>query len=81
MMGWFGAALLTLAGYGWGLRLSAHRSPTPLPAALLLTLAASATGLALVIQAFLNGQDAPLPTGAVGALAAAAFAVFTARQE
>lgn len=82
MTGWLGAALLILAGFGWGARLSGRRgSPVPLWAVLLLTLGASVLGLALTIEAFLAGQDAPLTVGAVGALAAAMLAVFTAREE
>ncbi|WP_152544916.1 hypothetical protein [Deinococcus phoenicis] len=80
-MGWLGALLLILAGYGWGARLSSRaESPVPLPAMLLLALGASVLGLSLVIRAFLEGQDGPLVTGAVGALAAAALAVFTSRE-
>ncbi|MEF2280155.1 hypothetical protein V3W47_17825 [Deinococcus sp. YIM 134068] len=81
MTGWLGALLLILAGYGWGTRLSAREgSPVPLGAVLVLTLGASVLGLALVIEAFLAHQDGPLVVGAVGALAAAALAVFTARE-
>ncbi|MEW6421700.1 MAG: hypothetical protein AB1511_08230 [Deinococcota bacterium] len=55
-MGWLGAELLIVSGYGWGTRLaSPAKSPVPLPV-MLLTL------------------------GAVGTLAAAALAVFTARE-
>lgn len=80
-MGWLGALLLILAGYGWGTRVSARQaSAVPLGAVLVLTLGASVLGLALVIEAFLNHQDGPLTAGAVGALAAAALAVFTARE-
>lgn len=79
MTGWLGALLLILAGYGWGARLSGRESAVPLAAALLLTLASSGVGLALVIQAFLNYQDGPLILGALGALVAVALAVFTAR--
>jgi len=80
MTGWLGAGLLILAGYGWGARVSAHRSPLPLAWMLALTLGASVLGLALTIEAFLDHQDGPLVTGAVGALGAAALAVFTARE-
>lgn len=77
-MGWLGAGLLIASGYGWGLRVSSRAaSAVPLPAMLLLTLGASVLGLGLVIRAFLAGQDGPLVTGAVGALGAAALAVFT----
>ncbi|BDP43033.1 hypothetical protein DAETH_30020 [Deinococcus aetherius] len=82
MTGWLGAGLLILAGFGWGTRLSARRASTvPLWGVLLLTLGASVFGLVLTIEAFLVGQDAPLVVGAVGALAAAMLAVFTAREE
>lgn len=80
MTGWLGAALLILAGFGWGTRVSAATSPLSLVWMLALTLAASGLGLTLVIEAFLDHQDGPLVTGAVGALAAAALAVFTARE-
>lgn len=79
-LGWLGAALLILAGYGWGTRVSAGRSPLPLGWMLVLTLGASVLGLALTVEAFLNHHDGPLVTGAVGALAAAVLAVFTARE-
>ncbi|WP_104991483.1 hypothetical protein [Deinococcus sp. NW-56] len=79
-LGWLGAALLVLAGYGWGTRVSAGRSPLPLGWMLALTLGASVLGLALTVEAFLDHQDGPLVTGAVGALGAAALAVFTARE-
>lgn len=82
MTGWLGAVLLILAGYGWGTRLAAREgSPVPLWAMLALTLGASILGLALVIEAFLAHQDGPLVLGAVGALAAAALAVFTTKEE
>lgn len=81
-LGWLGAALLILAGYGWGAQVSARQVPAvPVRVALLVTLGASVVGLSLVIRAFLGDQDAPLTVGAVGALAAAALAVFTAREE
>ncbi|WP_103129177.1 hypothetical protein [Deinococcus aerius] len=81
MTGWLGALLLILAGYGWGARMAARQaSPVPVRVALLGTLGASVVGLALVIEAFLAHQDGPLTVGAVGALAAAALAVFTARE-
>lgn len=81
LLGWLGAALLILAGFGWGTRLSGRReSPVPLWAVLLLTLGASVFGLVLTIKAFLAGQDAPLIVGALGALAAAMLAVFTGRE-
>ena len=81
MTGWLGAVLLILAGYGWGTRLSVREgSPVPLGAVLVLTLGASVLGLALVIEVFLAHQDGPLVVGAVGSLAAAALAVFTARE-
>lgn len=76
-LGWLGAALLILAGYGWGTRVSAATSPLPLGWMLALTLGASVLGLALTVEAFLAYQDGPLVTGA---LAAAALAVFTARE-
>ena len=79
-LGWLGAALLILAGYGWGTRVSAGRSPLPLAGMLALTLGASVLGLALAIEAFLDHQDGPLITGVVGALAAAALAVFTGQE-
>lgn len=78
MTGWLGALLLILAGYGWGTRVSAATSPLPLAWMLALTLGASGSGLTLVIGAFLDHHDGPLIVGAVGALAAAALAVFTA---
>lgn len=79
-MGWLGAGLLILAGYGWGTRVSAATSPLPLGWMLALTLGASVLGLALTVEAFLDHQDGPLVTGAVGALAAATLAVFTGRE-
>lgn len=82
MTGWLGAVLLILAGYGWGARISARQlSSVPLWTVLLVTLGTSVLGLALVIEAFLSRQDGPLTLGAVGALAAATLAVFTARKE
>lgn len=75
-LGWLGAGLLILAGYGWGTRVSATTSPLPLAWMLALTLGVSVLGLALVVEAFLKGQDGPLVTGALGALGAAALAVF-----
>ncbi|KEF33571.1 hypothetical protein RDMS_12175 [Deinococcus sp. RL] len=80
MMGWLGTLLLILAGYGWGTRVSAATSPLPLGWMLALTLGASVLGLALTVGAFLDHQDGPLVTGAVGALAAAVLAVFTAQE-
>ncbi len=81
MTGWLGAVLLILAGYGWGARVSARQaSSVPLVVILLVTLGASVVGLVLVIEAYLNGQDGPLTVGAVGALVAAALAVFTTRE-
>ncbi|GAA5532369.1 hypothetical protein [Deinococcus aluminii] len=80
-IGWLGALLLIVSGYAWGRRVSSRPgSPMPLPVTLLLTLGMSVLGLGLVIRAFLDGQDGPLVTGAVGALGAAALAVFTARE-
>ena len=79
-LGWLGAALLILAGYGWGARVSAGRSPLPLGWMLALTLGTSVLGLALTTQAFLGHQDGPLVTGVLGALAAATLAVFTERE-
>lgn len=80
MTGWLGAVLLVLSGYGWGTRLAGRSSTVPLAATLLLTLGVSVLGLALVIEAFLKGQDGPLVAGAVGALGAAVLAVFTGRE-
>lgn len=70
MEGWLGASILILSGLGWGQQVS--REGVTLPT-LLLTLALSGLGLALCLQAAVNGHDLPLALGSVGALAAATF--------
>lgn len=74
MEGWLGALILILSGLGWGRQVSSYGVTLPM---LLLTLAGSGLGLALCIQAALNGSDLPLALGCVGALALASFSLFS----
>lgn len=76
-MGWSGAALLVLSGAGWGAQLSRRGLTLPM---LLGSLALSALGLGLSIDAFLRGLDLPLILGAVGALGASVLLMFTRRE-
>ena len=70
MEGWLGTLILTLSGLGWGKQVAAAGVTLP---TLLLTIAMSGLGLALTIQAAVNGSDFPLIVGAIGALSVASF--------
>lgn len=72
--GWLGAVMLILAGYGWGRQVAGVGvTGSWLIAMLALTLA----GLWLTGGAALGGQDLPLVVGAVGAVVASLFSVYS----
>lgn len=70
MAGWLGAVILTLSGVGWGKQVALHGVTLPM---LLLTVALSGVGLALTVQAAVDGSDFPLIVGSLGALGVASF--------